>query len=198
MDFQGVNASFPKNSAVDDREARLMKICDSASQLKLKLIKQTSQVLIQGTNGVQSSVRYTSDTSVFFVDTDIEQSRVDHSMALIESFPRCALPYSACSVPGRLPPCATQSLPVHIVGRRPSTDRPQVKVQASSVESVLASEKGSGPGVVGGTQPLRYGVATEQGPRDAMEDVTQVVEKGRCDFLFASEFPESSASHQSV
>lgn len=33
---------------------------------------------------------------------------------------------------------------------------------------------------------IRYGIAAEQGPRDTMEDVTEVIEKGKCGFLFAS------------
>lgn len=35
--------------------------------------------------------------------------------------------------------------------------------------------------------PLRWGIATEQGPREAMEDAVQLVEDGLCGFLFASE-----------
>lgn len=33
---------------------------------------------------------------------------------------------------------------------------------------------------------VRYGIVTSQGPRETMEDVAHVVEKGPCGFLFAS------------
>jgi len=35
-------------------------------------------------------------------------------------------------------------------------------------------------------QPLRFGIGAVQGPRETMEDVVQVIERGRCNFLFAS------------
>ena len=37
-----------------------------------------------------------------------------------------------------------------------------------------------------GVESMRYGIASSQGPRETMEDVVYVVEKGPCGLLFAS------------
>jgi hypothetical protein len=53
---------------------------------------------------------------------------------------------------------------------------------------VVAPSEGAAAGESGSPYSLqfRWGVGAEQGPRDTMEDVTQVVTDGCCGFFFAS------------
>lgn len=54
--------------------------------------------------------------------------------------------------------------------------------------STVVPNEGTAAGESGSPCSLkfRFGVGTEQGPRDTMEDVTQVVTDGCCGFFFAS------------
>ena len=87
-------------------------------------------------------------------------------------------------------PCPTMPHPVSGGGAaRPqrAAAAPTHRPRASSV-ATSAGGAGAEKLATGGAVSLRYGVASVQGPRDTMEDVTQVIENAPCDFLFASEF----------
>lgn len=67
----------------------------------------------------------------------------------------------------------------------PGTNHPSLTVCSASV---AVSNEGTAAGESGSPYSLqfRWGVGAEQGPRDTMEDVTQVVTDGCCGFLYAS------------
>lgn len=99
--------------------------------------------------------------------------------------PRLGLPPSAFFGPV----CPCHGFHPRLLGAtRTSTSSPPLLnvCSASTVasqEGATSEEAGSFPSAV---PHLRWGVGAEQGPREAMEDVVQVVPNGKCGFFFAS------------
>lgn len=98
-------------------------------------------------------------------------------LTLLPTLPNCLAAVPAG--PGHAPPRAARPDAGHALQCMAST--------ASSSSEPAAIEAAPPPGQ-DGSEPvvLRYGVGAEQGPRESMEDVTQVVEHGRCGFLYAT------------
>lgn len=74
------------------------------------------------------------------------------------------------------------SLPATVPRRKPISLANIVVHSSSSVQLEETTESSDGIQ----RNAVRYGIVTAQGPRETMEDVAYVIERGPCGFLFAS------------
>lgn len=87
------------------------------------------------------------------------------------------------------PACPCQGFNPRLLGatRSPTSTHPLLNVCSASVvtshEGATSDETDPFPSPV---PHLRWGVGAEQGPRETMEDVVQVVPNGKCGFFFAT------------
>ena len=98
---------------------------------------------------------------------------------------RLGVPSSSYFVPAC--PCRTINPRLLSPARSPASTHPLLGVCAAS--TVTSQEGATSDDFAPLPNPvphLRWGVGAEQGPRETMEDVIQVVPDGRCGFFFAS------------